>query len=159
MNLSSTAFNWDMLGSRQYVGALADRLPARKVGRLTPAYKNIVARDIVVERASQFVKANGIPESPLTNVLIENADVMAKKLFSAADVSGFTVRNATVKSDDAAISLLDAREVLFDNVRWTVPGNELTAKIDGERSDQIEFRNCQPAMPKGWEKPVWTKHE
>ena len=35
MNLNSTAFNWDMLGSAQYVGDLAKRLPAREVNRPT----------------------------------------------------------------------------------------------------------------------------
>jgi polygalacturonase len=157
MNLTGTAFNWDMLGSAQYVGELAQRLPAREVNRLTPAYRNIVARDILVERASQFVKVTGIPESPLTNVLIENVDVTSKKMFAAADVKGFTVRNATIRSEDPLVSLVDARDVTFDNVRWSVPGDELTAKISGDLSDHIGFKNCVPAMPKDWRAATWTK--
>jgi hypothetical protein len=157
MNLTSTAFNWDMLGSAQYVGELAQRLPAREVNRLTPAYRNIVARDILVERSSQFVKVTGIPESPLTNVLIENADVTSKKLFAAADVKGFAVRNATIRSEDSLLSLVDCRDVTFENVRWTVPGNELAAKIAGDLSDHIEFKSCVPAMPKDWPGTTWKK--
>jgi hypothetical protein len=157
MNLSGPAFNWDMLGSRTYVGELADRLPAREVNRLTPAYRNITARDILVERASQFVKVTAIPESPLTDVLIENIDVTAKKLFAAADVKGFTVRNATVRSEEAVLTLVDARDVTFDNVRWDVPGGELAVNISGELSDDVKFRDCVPALPKGWAEPVWQK--
>jgi hypothetical protein len=157
MNLKGTAFNWDMLGSATYVGELARRLPALEVNHLTPAYRNITARDIVVERASQLVKVTGIPESPLTNVLIENADVNAKKLIAAADVKGFTLRNATVRSDDASINLLDCRDVKFENVRWAVPGGELAVKVDGPLADEIAFKNCVPEKPKGWDSAVWKK--
>jgi hypothetical protein len=157
MNLSGTAFSWEMLGSAAHVGALAERLPAREVNRLTPAYRDIIARDVVVERASQFVKVTGIPESPLTNVLIENADVTAKRVFAAADIKGFTVRNATIRADDALLTLVDGRDVLFDNVRWTLPGGAPVADISGDASDHIEFRDCLPPLPKDWRVPVWKK--
>ena len=85
MNLTNDAFNWDMLGSKMYVGELANCLPVRAINELTPGYKNIVACNIIVEKASQFVKINGIPESPLTNLLIENAAVDCKGLSTARD--------------------------------------------------------------------------
>ena len=157
MDLTGTAFTWDMLGSKQYVGALAERLPAREVNGLTPAYRNIVARDVIVERASQFVKVTGIPESPLSNVLIENVDVTAKLLFAAADIKGFTVRNATIRTDDAQVTLVDGRDVLFDNVRWTIPGGAPAVTISGDRSDNVQFRDCVPPLPKDWRVPVWKK--
>ena len=127
------------------------------MNRLTPAYRKITARDIVVERATQFVKATAIPESPLKDVLIENADITAKKLFNVADVDGFTVRNATIRTDDAEISLLDARNITFDHVQWTVPGGELTAKVAGDLSNHIEFKDCTPAKPKDWPTTALTK--
>jgi polygalacturonase len=157
MNLTGPAFNWDMLGSAQYVGELARRLPPREVNRLTPVYRKITARDIVVERATQFVKAQAIPESPLRDVLIENADITAKKLFNAADVDGFTVRNSTIHADDAEMVLLDVRNLTFNHVRWTVPGDELITKISGDLSDHISFTNCTPEKPKGWATTTWQK--
>jgi polygalacturonase len=157
MNLTGTAFRWDMLGSSAYVGVLAERLPARPVNRLTPGYRNIVARDIVVERASQFVKVTGIPESPLANVLIENADVTAKRLFAAADVKGFTVRNATIRADDALLTLVDGRDVTFEKVRWSLPGGEPVVNVSGDASDNVGFKDCVPAMPKDWRAPVWKQ--
>jgi hypothetical protein len=157
MNLTNAAFNWDMLGSTQYVGDLAIRLPAREVNALTPGYKNIIARNIIVERSSQFIKVNGIPESPLTNVLIENAVINAKKLFTAADVKDFRLRNVNIQSPDTVISLLDVRNMLFENVHFTVPGKEIEMKVSGELSDDIKFLNCVPEKPKGWVKTSWSK--
>jgi polygalacturonase len=144
MNLTGTAFTWDMLGSAMYVGDLARRLPAREVNRLTPRYADITARDIVVENASQFVKVTGIPESPLTNVLIEDVDVKAKKLISAADVKGLVVRRTKVASDDPQLTLLDCRDVRFEDVHLTVPGGEVVRNISGESSGPIEFVRCSP---------------
>lgn len=145
MNLTGSAFNWDMLGSAQYVGELANRLPAREIDRLTPVYRNIVARNFVIENASQFVKANGIPESPLSNVLIENISVRSAKLFSAADVNGLIVRNARIETKDSLINVVDARNVLFDKVQFVVPGNKVVTQNSGRLSEPVRFKECTPA--------------
>nr|WP_295921959.1 glycoside hydrolase family 28 protein [uncultured Dyadobacter sp.] len=144
MNLTGSAFNWDMLGSAQYVGELANRLPARETNRLTPVYRNIVARDFIIENASQFVKANGIPESPLSNVLIENISVKSDKLFAAADVNGFIVRNARIETKDSLVTSVDARNVLFDRVHFVVPGNHVVTKNSGSLAEPVRFKDCTP---------------
>ena len=142
MNLSGTAFNWDMLGSSAHVGDLAERLPVRKINPLTPVFRNIVARNIIVERSSQFVKINSIPERPLENVLLENLKVNSGKLFAAADVDGFIVRNAKIEATESKLSLLDARKVRFENVQFTVPGDSLD--ISASDPDDLKFINCSP---------------
>jgi hypothetical protein len=157
MNLTATAFRWDMLGSSAHVGDLANRLPAREVNRLTPVYRNITARNIIVERATGFVRVNAIPESPLTNVLIEGADIRSDALFTAADVEGFTVRNARIEAKDSLISLLDARNVSFEGVRFIVPGGEVVTDVSGTRSGAIQFINCTPPRPKGWVSDSWAQ--
>jgi len=157
MNLTSTAFNWDMLGGTMYVGDLALRLPARAINKLTPVYRNIVARSIIVEKASQFIKVNGIPESPLTNLLIENATINSNSLMSAADVKGMTIKNVAINTPDSLLTLLDTRNVSFESVQFNIPGNRIVAKISGPLSADIIFKNCTPSKPKGWSTPSWNK--
>ena len=157
MDLSGPAFNWDMLGSRTYVGDLANRLPAREINQLTPSYKNIVARDLIVERTPQFIKATGIPETPLTNVLIENAQVNCNRLILLRDVKDFTLRNAEIRSQDGAIDVLDGRNLLFDRVKFTVPNGEIRMKVEGELSGNIRFEDCSPAKPVGWTDTEWKR--
>lgn len=160
MNLKATAFHWDMLGSPTHVGGLADRLPRRPINALTPHFAHIRARDIVVEQASQFVKVEAIPEAPLRDVQLENLDVRAQKLFTAADVRGFTVRRATLRCPSATISLLDARQLLFDRVQFLAPGLDqpatLTTTVAGDSSATIEFRRCLPTKPAAWPAPHWA---
>lgn len=157
MNLRDDAFNWDMLGSRTYVGELADRLPARDINQLTPGFKNIVARDIIVEKAKYFFKVKGIPESPLTNVLIERANINSKNLFTAHDIKDITIRDVNIQSKDSLISILDGRNVVFKNVQFKVPGNNIITNISGPSSGNIKFENSSPQKPIGWEKTFWSK--
>jgi len=142
MTLKGSAFNWDMLGSKQHVGDLANRLPFREINPLTPVFRNIEARNIVVERSSEFVKINGIPESPLTNVLIDHADVKSNKLFAATDVQGFLVRNAKIESKEGKISLLGVRKLVFDNVQFIVPRD--TLDLSGPANGELKFIRCKP---------------
>jgi polygalacturonase len=145
LNLKATAFHWDMLGSAVHVGGLASRLPARAITPLTPHFARIRATDIIIENASQFVKVEAIPETPLTDVVLENLTVNAQKLMTAADVQHFTVRNARITAADAKLTLLDARQVLFDRVEFVVPGNAVLPTVTGEQSADIRFRGCTPA--------------
>ena len=48
MNLAGIAFWWDTSGEANHVGDLVTRLPALPVPPLTPSFKNIAARDIIV---------------------------------------------------------------------------------------------------------------
>ena len=155
MNLREEAFRWDMLGSRTYVGELADRLPIRAVNRLTPFYRNIFAKDIIVEKAKGFVRVEGIPESPLKNFRLENADITAKNLFRCHDADGISIKNAVLRTEESAITLTDTRDLKFQNVKFIVPGNEINVTVSGELSDDIKFKNTSPKKPKNWRKNKW----
>ena len=92
----------------------------------------------------------------MRNVLLENLDIRSQKLFTAADVRGFTVRRATVQTTNGRISLLDTRRVLFDRVQFQVPAGALTTTVAGDSSATIEFRRCTPARPTDWPGSQWT---
>lgn len=150
MNVTGAAFLWDMLGETKYVGDLAIRLPAWEINTLTPGYRDIVASHILVNKTGQFISINGIPESPLSNVLIEHADISTDKLITAADVNGFTLKNARIACSQPKITLDSARNVYFEQVQFDGMGRELEVKRSGTDSKEIKFKNCIPAEPKGW---------
>lgn len=151
MNLADgMAITADMLGSRMYVGELADRLPARAVNKLTPLFRNVTIKDVVVDNAKQFMKITGIPESPFSHFLLENADVQCNQFIKISDARDFTFRNIDFQSQDATINLLDAGNIVFDNVMFHVPGNETIVKAQGDATKNIRFVNCTPQKPQGW---------
>ena len=151
MDLTGTAITADMLGSRMYVGNLADRLPKLPVNKLTPFFRNVTVKDIIVENAGQFVKITGIPESPFTNFRLENADVKCNKLIRISDARDFSLKNVNLQSADAVIDLLDVNSLTFENVAFTVPDDEIVAKLEGDGTAKIRFQDCTPEKPKGWQ--------
>jgi len=74
------AFTWDLLGNAYYMGELAARYPERAVDHLTPNISNTVIKDFIVESSKQFFTANGIPEIPFSNTLIENGTIASNSL-------------------------------------------------------------------------------
>lgn len=137
------AFTWDLLGSAYYMGELAARYPARAVNRLTPDVKNIRIKDFIVESADQFFTANGIPEIPFNNVVVENGEIKCKKLIGALnDAKGFTMRNLKIECQSNEINILDGKDILFDRVQFEVPAGEVIVNIEGEQSANILFKNA-----------------
>lgn len=62
------------------------------------------------------------------------------------DFKGFTMRDLSITSDDNVINLLDGRDLLLDNIRFTLPENKLYVYMKGERTKNIEFKNIQPEI-------------
>jgi polygalacturonase len=117
MNISKNALEWDLLGSRTYVGALADRLPKLPINELTPVYRNIFMRDVKITTNNKFIVANCIPEVPLTNVIMENMDVSCMETILMRDVKDFTIRNSTIRSKSQNIEITEGQNVNFENVK------------------------------------------
>ncbi len=149
MILRGDAVKFDMLGSPQYVGELASRLPTRPIDKLTPAYRNITARFIIIQKARTFIDITGIPESPAANLLIENALVNARTALKASDADGITVRAASITVTDTLMRVLDVRNMLFEKVYFNTPGKKMDIEVQGERSRNIRFVDCVPAKPDG----------
>lgn len=144
MNLKATAFKWDMLGEAKYVGELAERLPARELNELTPWYRNIRAKDILIENCTHFVKVLGIPESPLAGLQIENAEVNCTNFFYAHDLDGAVFRNLRLNAPDSVLEFVDTRNLLFEEVEFKTGAAKLELKTEGALTDSILFRNCSP---------------
>lgn len=155
------AFKWELLGSKRWVGELADRMPLRAINSLTPVVRNIHVRDFIVESSDRMITAICIPEVPLRNVLIENGTVHCKQIIPRLnDVEGFTLSNITIHSQDNKINILDGRDVLFRKVKFITPEGEVIANIEGEQSKGVLFEEVYPNVrqerfPDGTLIPAW----
>lgn len=116
MNISRNALEWDLLGSRTFVGELADRTPKRPVNELTPVIKDIFMRDVKINTNELFITAKCIPEAPLDNVIMENMDVTSKKFILMRDVKNLIIRNSTIRCQEQNMEILEGQNIVFDNV-------------------------------------------
>lgn len=136
------AFKWDLLGSTKYVGELAQRYPPRPINRLTPVVKDIHIRNIIVESADKVLSVNAIPEIPCSNVLIESGQINSKDLISAMnDVDGFILKDLDITcSEGNQINILDGKNILFENINFTVPTGQIITNIKGTKSQNILYK-------------------
>lgn len=123
MNITGQAFYVNMLGSRHWVGELADRLPARQVNDLTPDYNTIHIKDVVVEGCRELFNVKALPERPLRNVLIENMTAHGKKFMTMHDVSSMTIVNSNLSADNMEGSLTGCSGIMLVNTRLGEPVN------------------------------------
>lgn len=131
------AFTWDLLGSKTYMGELAQRNPPLAVTPLTPTVKDIVIKNFVVESADRMLSMNTIPESPTTGVVLENGTVRTNRIFKTInDVRGLTLKNMTIQATDNAINIDNSKGIVFDNVTFFVPENKLSYNIKGENAEK-----------------------
>lgn len=157
MRTSKEAICWDMLGNPAWTGELAARLPERKWTTLTPAFRGITIRDIIVEDCREFIKMTAIPESPVRFLSIENATVSSahpeadqqdprrQTLMQLHDVDGMSIRNLTVTAPKRRIAILDGRNLLFEGLTLA-PETTPTVEIRGEKSAHIRFAACEQGL-------------
>lgn len=109
-NVTGPAFYCDMLGSVKWGGDLARRYGvdgkttateeeiAALLTPYTPRFHDIAISDVVIEKCSKFISAIGLPECPLRNVVIRNAEVNADDLGTMRDVSDFILENVDIET-------------------------------------------------------------
>ena len=117
-NITYNAFSVDMLGSKKWVGDLANRYPAREINELTPEFKNIHIKDITIDGCARFIDVKALPERPLTNVLIENADVRCKDFLRMQDACGFVLRNLAVHTSQPTANVDGSKDVVLYDVSF-----------------------------------------
>ncbi|SNR43966.1 Glycosyl hydrolases family 28 [Maribacter sedimenticola] len=118
MNINKHALEWDLLGSKRYVGELAERLPKLPINELTPVIRNIFMRDVQITTNNRFINAKCIPEIPLTNVIMEHMDVTCSEPILLRDVKDFTIRNSIIRSKIQNMEIIDAQNLVFDHVEF-----------------------------------------
>lgn len=154
MNTTKGAIVWDMLGNPAWIGALAARKPAQRWTKLTPAFRAITIRDVVVEGCRELIDMKAIPESPVRYLQIENltldmsrtkSDPSNRRLMLLRDVEGMSMRNfRMIGAKKPLIEVVDGRNLIFEN--WQTEGITPEVQYEGDLTGDIRFYNCP-----GWE--------
>jgi polygalacturonase len=82
----------------------------------TPAFRNIVIRNIDCAGANIAMQLRGLPELPLKNVTIENAHIVSKQGGAIVDADGIVLRNVHIKSASVpSFQMQNATNLTIDN--------------------------------------------
>ena len=126
------AFTFDLLGSPQYMGVLARRDTILPITPLTPDIYGIHVSRFIVENAERMASVSGIPETPCRDIVIENGTVNTGVLFKRMrDLGSMTFRSMTINAADNNVTLDNVHSLLFDNVDFDMPDNQINLNIEG----------------------------
>jgi len=137
MNVEQTALRWDMLGSALHVGELASDTPL-PVTPLTPRFSDITVRHVIVESAADFMKVDGIPESPLTGVSITACRVASDRFVRLKHAVDIQLSGIHFAGKDSTVNLYSCRNIGIERV---VTGSMMRpAVVSTGNSDGIRIK-------------------
>ena len=137
------AFYCDMLGSIKWGGELAKRFPADSTLKAqnsklppTPYFRNITISDVIVEDCRQFIFALGLPERPLSNVLLRNIRGRARDFARLRDVRSFVLDDVDLQVENPEARIDGCDGIILINTRLN--SQQPTAiKYEGEPSSKL----------------------
>lgn len=103
--VTGAAFYCDMLGSMKWGGDLARRYPEREITEATPDFNTIVVDNVRIDSCAQLVKAVGLPEQPLRNVLLSRVKARCGQFMFMRDTESFTLKDADVEASDPSATI------------------------------------------------------
>ncbi len=121
----SEAVTFDLLGTSQYMGALAQRKPALEITPLTPIVKDINISNFTVESSDRFISINGIPEIPCANVSISDANINTKQFIkNMRDADGVHFKNLKVTATSQPLEIDNCKNITYENCDINYPSAE-----------------------------------
>ena len=123
-----------------------DRPTAQPVDERTPTFRNFHCRDILVDGAERAVVVEGLPESPVQALALDNLFVKAAaKGVSCSYARGFSLSNAVVNADSGPpIECKNVHDLELVRVRTSKPG-PAEPTIDLEGVQEAVVQSCSAA--------------
>ena len=120
-------------------GASAASVAVPAVSEETPAFRNIVLRDIVCRGARRAALLRGLPEMPLENIRLENLDLIATEGVVLAEAANLRLQGVRVRAAQGpALTMRDARGVAVQGLVVAANGAP-TVTVSGARSVAISL--------------------
>jgi len=83
----------------------------------TPQFRNITIRNIVCHGANIAMQLRGLPELPLKDVTVENAEIFSRQGGAIVDADRITLKNVHIQSQSVpGIQIQDATNLTMENV-------------------------------------------
>lgn len=110
----------------------------------TPQFQNFVIRNVQVNGAEKGIFFRGLPEMSIKNILIEHANIDAKKGVELIEASGIVVKGLTLKAAETnpLIHIDNSENVVFEDLN-PVGDVDLLINISGESTSNILLKGSE----------------
>jgi polygalacturonase len=108
----------------------------------TPIFRNMKFENIVCNGAKIGVFVRGLPEMPVSNIILENMVLQANKGIELVDAKGIKVINTNLitKGTRPVVLVDNSSQLLFDNLQYNTDA-DLLFEIKGTRSQDLKVIN------------------
>lgn len=156
LSTEAGAMAWEMLGT-------APRLPVPALTHLTPSFRNVSIRQVIVDGCRELIHVQGLPENPARNIRIEQVTADTRRdttrsaygrykpkpspwVIDLADADGITLRDLRIVSSREGIRLLDVRDALFERVHFDFGESGPQLVVAGDATRDLRFVACTPQL-------------
>lgn len=114
--------------------------PIAPVNEETPQFRNIEMKNIYCRGAKQAVLLQGLPEMALSNLVIDNLIMSAKKGLVCVDTEDLVLKNIHIAPEKGpAIACYNSRNIDIDNI-YTPDIDGPLVTINGDKTGKIKIR-------------------
>lgn len=136
-----------------YYGQTAEEREAAKAASSgpVPQFRDVSMKNIVCNGARQAVRIVGLPEMPVSNIMLENVDIRSVGGLSLTDADSITIRNCSITPERGPImTMVQSRGVTVEGGSYKIPTGAFLS-VSGEKSAGIRVRGIDSS---GMSKPV-----
>lgn len=114
----------------------------KPVDETTPVFRNFYISNVYCNGAEKAIFVRGLPEMHVSNIVMENMVLQAKKGIDVQEATGIVFRNIKVICEETSpvIDVVQSDKLVFENIKYK-DGSELLFRISGERSHTIQVKN------------------
>lgn len=110
----------------------------------TPQFQNFVMRNINVNGAEKGIFFRGLPEMAIKNIVIEQANITAKKGVELIEASGIALKDLTLNVTEAnpLVHVDNSKNIVFTDLK-PVGDIDLLVRVSGKSSQNIVFTGAK----------------
>lgn len=119
---------------------------AVEVTEETPVFRKIYLDNIICNGAKDAVILQGLPEMPITEIVLDNLVMTSDNGVSIFDADGITISNSTISSvTEPVYKIVQGRNIAFENIDYSA--NDKFLRVGGYRSESIKIINTNINSP------------
>ena len=121
----------------------------KPVDETTPVFKNFRINGVVCSGAEKAVFVRGLPEMHVSDILLENMVLQARKGFDLQEASGIRFKNIKVitAETDPVIDIVQSNNISFDKMIFK-DGASVLWRVSGERVKNIAISHTDTSKAK-----------
>jgi DNA sulfur modification protein DndE len=123
-------------------------MKAEPLGEGTPQFRNFWIKNIVCQGAATGILVRGLPEMPIKNIHIENANLTCTEGLVCVEAENIQLKNVGLFTQEKRVmQVQNSKMITLDGIRYS-PEMDLLLQVSGQRSAEVRLLNTDVKQAK-----------